>query len=109
VSDQVQSMTATARPRVIIVGGGFGGLSAARLLARAPVGIAPAAKQMGRYAAAVIRARVEGASPPPPFRYRHQGSLATIGRNQAVVDFGWMRLSGRLGVMAEPRPIPRRR
>jgi NADH dehydrogenase FAD-containing subunit len=59
-------------------------------------GIAPAAKQMGRYAAAVIRARVEGASPPPPFRYRHQGSLATIGRNQAVVDFGWMRLSGRL-------------
>src|SRR5262249_54776819 len=39
-------------------------------------GFAPAAKQMGRYAAAVIRARVEGASPPPPFRYRHQGSLS---------------------------------
>jgi NADH:ubiquinone reductase (H+-translocating) len=58
-------------------------------------GIAPAAKQMGRYAAAVIRARVEGAPLPSPFRYRHQGSLATIGRNKAVVDFGWMRLSGR--------------
>ena len=58
-------------------------------------GIAPAAKQMGRYAALVIRARVEGASPPTPFRYRHQGSLATIGRNKAVADFGWMRLSGR--------------
>jgi NADH dehydrogenase len=58
-------------------------------------GIAPAAKQMGRYTAAVIRARVEGASPPPPFRYRHQGSLATIGRNKAIVDFGWMTLSGR--------------
>jgi hypothetical protein len=28
-------------------------------------GMAPAAKQMGRYTAAVIRARVEGASPPP--------------------------------------------
>jgi NADH dehydrogenase FAD-containing subunit len=50
---------------------------------------------MGRYAAAVIKARVEGASPPPPFRYRHQGSLATIGRNKAVVDLGWMKLSGR--------------
>jgi NADH dehydrogenase FAD-containing subunit len=50
-------------------------------------GIAPVAKQMGRYTAAVIRARVEGASPPPPFRYRHQGSLATIGRNKAIVDF----------------------
>jgi NADH dehydrogenase len=62
---------------------------------KAAPGIAPAAKQMGRYAAAVIRARVEGAQPPPPFRYRHQGSLATIGRNKAVVDFGWMTLSGR--------------
>jgi NADH dehydrogenase FAD-containing subunit len=59
-------------------------------------GIAPAAKQMGRYAAAVIRARVEGTSLPPPFRYRHQGSLATIGRNKAVADLGWMTLSGRL-------------
>src|SRR6516164_6279079 len=36
-------------------------------------GIAPAAKQMGAYAARVIRTRVEGTSPspPPPFRYRH--------------------------------------
>ena len=58
-------------------------------------GIAPAAKQMGRYAADVIRARIEGSPPPPPFRYRHQGSLATIGRNKAVVDFGWMTFSGR--------------
>ena len=58
-------------------------------------GIAPAAKQMGCYTAAVIRARVEGNPPLPPFRYRHQGSLATIGRNKAVVDFGWMALSGR--------------
>jgi NADH dehydrogenase FAD-containing subunit len=59
-------------------------------------GIAPAAKQMGRYAAAVIRSRAEGASPPPPFRYRHQGNLATIGRNKGVADFGWIRLSGGL-------------
>jgi len=58
-------------------------------------GIAPAAKQMGVYAASVIRARGEGASRPPPFRYRHYGSLATIGRNSAVADFGWMTLSGR--------------
>jgi NADH dehydrogenase FAD-containing subunit len=63
---------------------------------KAAPGIAPAAKQMGRYAAAVIRARVEGAPSPPPFRYRYQGSLATIGRNKAVADFGWIRLSGRL-------------
>ena len=30
-------------PRVVIIGGGFGGLCAARGLAGAPVGIAPAA------------------------------------------------------------------
>jgi len=58
-------------------------------------GIAPAAKQMGHYAAGAIRARVEGTSQLPPFRYRHQGSLATIGRNKAVADFGWITLSGR--------------
>ena len=57
-------------------------------------GIAPAAKQMGAYASNVIRARIEGASAPPPFRYRHSGSLATIGRNSAVADFGRMVLSG---------------
>lgn len=57
-------------------------------------GLAPAAKQGGQYAAKVIRARLEGRGPPPPFRYRHTGSLATIGRKSAVADFGWIRLSG---------------
>src|SRR5262249_15125604 len=47
------------------------------------------------YAARVIRTRIEGAPAPPPFIYRYQGSLATIGRNSAVADFGGMTLSGR--------------
>ena len=29
-----------------------------------------------------------------PFRYRHAGDLATIGRRSAVIDFGWLRLTG---------------
>jgi NADH dehydrogenase FAD-containing subunit len=57
-------------------------------------GVAPAAKQMGAYAASVIRARVDGTSAPPPFRYRHYISLAAVGRNNAVADFGWVTLSG---------------
>ena len=59
-------------------------------------GIAPVAKQAGQYVARVIRARLAGAKAPPPFRYRHLGNLATIGRKAAVADFGWIRLSGRL-------------
>ena len=57
-------------------------------------GLAPAAKQQGRYVAHVISARMENRTAPPPFRYRHVGSLATIGRNAAVVDFGRFKLKG---------------
>jgi NADH:ubiquinone reductase (H+-translocating) len=61
---------------------------------RGPVpGVAPAAKQMGVHAAATIRARLAG-QPGAPFRYRHQGLLATIGRMAAVVDLGRLRLRG---------------
>ena len=56
-------------------------------------GVAPAAKQMGRYVAGVIQARLTG-KPSKPFRYINYGNLATIGRSAAVADFGWMRLSG---------------
>ncbi len=56
-------------------------------------GIAPAAKQMGAYAARAIRQLVIGGS-PEPFRYRHQGNLATIGRKSAVIDFGRIEVKG---------------
>lgn len=57
-------------------------------------GIAPAAKQMGVYAAQVILRRLAGKKPPKAFRYRHYGDLATIGRKSAVVNFDFWRLSG---------------
>jgi len=56
-------------------------------------GLAPAAKQMGRYVSQALRARLSGRR-AAPFRYHHYGSLATIGRMAAVVDFGRVRLSG---------------
>jgi len=59
-------------------------------------GIASAAKQAGRYVGSVIAARIEEAAAPGSFRYRHRGHLATIGRQAAVADFGWLRLSGAL-------------
>jgi len=57
-------------------------------------GIAPAAKQQGAYVAKVIRSRTSGKAIPAPFRYRHQGNLATIGRGAAVVDMGRIKLTG---------------
>ena len=58
-------------------------------------GIAPAAKQQGRYVAATIRARLAGKT-MPPFRYAHAGSLAQIGKRLAVIDFGRIKLRGTL-------------
>ncbi|MDH3694938.1 MAG: FAD-dependent oxidoreductase, partial [Gammaproteobacteria bacterium] len=59
-------------------------------------GIAPAAKQQGRYAAKVIAARILDNKTPAPFRYRHAGNLATIGRSSAVIEFSFLKLKGLL-------------
>ncbi|WP_353646051.1 NAD(P)/FAD-dependent oxidoreductase [Mesorhizobium sp. WSM2239] len=56
-------------------------------------GVAPAAKQMGRYVAGLIKARLAG-SEVPPFRYADYGNLATIGRKAAVADLGRFRFGG---------------
>src|SRR5689334_18426420 len=58
-------------------------------------GIAPAAKQEGRYVAESIKARLAG-RPTSPFRYSHSGSLAQIGKRLAVIDFGRFKLRGAL-------------
>lgn len=60
-------------------------------------GVAPAAKQMGRYIGRLIAARVAGRETPQPFRYRHAGDLAAIGRRAAVVKIGRFELTGFLG------------
>jgi NADH dehydrogenase len=59
-------------------------------------GVATVAKQQGKYVARAVKTRLQGKT-PAPFRYHNLGNLATIGRREAVADFGWLRLSGRLG------------
>jgi NADH dehydrogenase len=58
-------------------------------------GIAPAAKQQGRYVAEAIKSRLKGLT-LGPFRYKHAGSLAQIGKRLAVIDFGSIKLRGTL-------------
>jgi NADH dehydrogenase len=57
-------------------------------------GVAPAAKQQGRYVAKAIAARIAGRALPEPFAYRDPGNLATIGRKCAVIEFPFMTLRG---------------
>lgn len=72
-----------------------GDLAAVQCDGKPVPGVAPAAKQMGRYLGQSIRTRLRGGT-PPPFRYRDFGNLATIGRMAAVVDVHGLRLSGLL-------------
>lgn len=59
-------------------------------------GVAQVAKQGGRHAAANV-ARLIGGGTTTPFRYVDPGNMATIGRNAAIADFGFLRVSGYVG------------
>ncbi|MUL38306.1 NAD(P)/FAD-dependent oxidoreductase [Gloeocapsopsis dulcis] len=56
-------------------------------------GVAPVAMQEGQYVAALLKQRLQ-AKTLSPFNYFDRGSLAVIGRNAAVVDFGFVKFSG---------------
>ncbi|OYV74426.1 MAG: FAD-dependent oxidoreductase [Gemmatimonadetes bacterium 21-71-4] len=62
---------------------------------RAVPGVAPAAMQSGRWAAANVMRRIAG-KPTRAFRYLDKGDLATIGRYRAVARFGRLEVSGPL-------------
>ena len=76
----------------------IGDLAAAQSGGKPVPGVSPAAKQMGRCAAANVLARLRGQA-TQDFRYVDYGSLATLGRMAAVVQLevpllGRLRLSG---------------
>lgn len=79
----------------------LGDLAALTDAAGKPVpGVAPAAMQMGKFAARIIAAELRAeanlhARPArPAFRYVDKGSMATIGRSRAVAQVGRLRFSG---------------
>lgn len=95
VSDRLRVIAADGAPLDDIFAIGDTALSAG-WNGQAVPGLAPAAKQAGHYVSRVIEAELLGKPCPGPFVYRHQGSLATIGRKVAVADFGRFHLSGAL-------------
>ena len=62
-------------------------------------GLSPVAMQQGRHAARNIRALLAGGW-SDKFEYFDKGTMATIGRNRAVADAGFMRFSGLLAWLA---------
>jgi NADH dehydrogenase len=86
-------LTVPGRPEIFAIGDT---VTAAGPDGKPVPGIAPAAKQQGRYVARVIKRRLRGDTTLHPFRYRHAGSLATIGKRLAVIDFGRLQLRGAL-------------
>lgn len=82
-------LTVAGHPEILVLGD----LAAVTLDGRQVPGVAQGALQMGAHAARLVRDRLRGRG-TPPFRYRDKGNLATIGRNHAVADLGWIRLSG---------------
>jgi NADH dehydrogenase len=56
-------------------------------------GVAQVAIQEAVHAAGNILRTLRGEQ-RTPFRYRNLGNMATIGRNAAVADFGWLRVKG---------------
>ena len=58
--------------------------------------LAPVAIQQGEHAARNIIALLQGGS-ASPFRYHDKGTMATVGRNYAVVQLGRIRVAGFVG------------
>jgi NADH dehydrogenase len=61
--------------------------------------LASVAKQQGKYLAGLLKQRITGNKNYKPFRYRDWGTMATIGRNEAVADFGSFTIKGWWGWM----------
>ena len=84
-------LTVPGHPEIFVVGD----TATITMVDGKPVpGVGDGAKQGGRHAARVIRARLEGDTASKPFRYKHAGDLATIGKRAAVIDFGRIQLKG---------------
>ena len=85
-------------PEIAVIGDLAAALSHGKGAPTPAPGVSPAAKQMGRTAAANLLLRLRGA-PTRAFRYIDYGNLATVGRKAAVVDLcvpgiGALRFSG---------------
>jgi NADH dehydrogenase len=60
-------------------------------------GVSPVAMQEGRYVAKIIKEEINGNKREKPFHYINKGTMATIGRKDAVAEFAGFKLKGFIG------------
>lgn len=63
-------------------------------------GLAAPAIQQGEHVGEVIKARLGERTPPPAFRYRDRGTMATVSPGDAVADVRGLKLRGLIGKAA---------
>lgn len=88
-------LTIAGHPEILVIGD----LAAFLHNGRQLPGVAPTAIQQGHYAAKLIVGRLLGQK-TELFHYFDKGSLATIGRNQAIAQIGPLQFSGILAWLA---------
>jgi NADH dehydrogenase len=57
-------------------------------------GLAQVAKQQGEYLGRALAANLTSGAKAAPFVFRDKGNVAIIGRHAAVMDLGWLRVTG---------------
>ena len=57
-------------------------------------GLAQVAKQQGAYLGEALAEKIRSGRPAKAFVFHNRGNVAIIGRRAAVVDFGWLQLTG---------------
>jgi NADH dehydrogenase len=78
----------------------IGDMAAATSNGKPVPGVAQGAIQGGKFAARAILRRLAGKPDVGTFTYWDKGTLATIGRNAAVGQIGWLKLSGFIAWLA---------
>lgn len=89
-------MTLPGHPNIFVIGD----MAAATSNGHPVPGVAQGALQAGKFAAKAILRRLDGKSDIGVFSFWDKGSMATIGRNAAVAEIGWLRLSGFIAWLA---------
>jgi NADH:ubiquinone reductase (H+-translocating) len=83
-------LSLAGHPNIFVIGD----MAAATSSGQPVPGVAQGAIQEGKFTAGVIKKRLAGRTDVGAFAYWDKGSMATIGRNAAVCEIGWLRLTG---------------